>query len=141
MDASYLLKTSPRLLHDLREFMMDNFGFGDFIFKTPEGKEIGRAANLKELANELLHMSDESLLYHAEGNHFSKWLKARTEFWLAHKLRPRKVSDFASTEDLRKQLISAIINYVGDRSRGLILDFDKDVESLIKKKGNSHDQY
>lgn len=124
--ASYLLKNSPRLLHDLRAFMMNNFGFGDFIFKTPDGTEIGRASNLRELARELRHMSDESLLYHAEGNHFSKWLKARTEFWLAHQLRPRKVTDFASAEDLRKQLISSIYNYIGDRSRGVILDFDKD---------------
>ena len=37
----------------------------------------------------------ESIAYHAERNHFSKWLKARTEFALAHHLRPRKVSDFA----------------------------------------------
>ena len=32
----------------------------------------------------------ESIAYHAERNHFSNWLKARTEFALAHALRPRK---------------------------------------------------
>jgi len=126
VDASFLLKNSPRLLHDLRKFMMDNFGFGDFILKSPDGKEVARASNLKDLAKELKNISDESLLYHAEGNHFSKWLKARTEFWLAHQLRPRKVSDFASTKELRKELISAINSYVSDRSRGVISDFDKD---------------
>ena len=36
----------------------------------------------------------ESLAYHGERNHFSNWLKARTEFALAHSLRPRKVADF-----------------------------------------------
>ncbi|GBD88821.1 phosphoenolpyruvate synthase [bacterium BMS3Abin03] len=124
--ASYLLKNSPRLLYDLRKFMMSHFGFGDFIFKTPGGKEVARASNLKELAKELKKIPDESLLYHAEGNHFSKWLKARTEFWLAHQLRPRKVSDFASTEELRKGLITAINSYIYDRSRGVVSDFDKD---------------
>ncbi len=107
--------------------MMEHFWFWRFyFFKTPDGKEVARASNLKELAKELKNISDESLLYHAEGNHFSKWLKARTEFWLAHQLRPRKVSDFASTEALREELIGAINGYIHDRSRGVISDFDKD---------------
>ena len=126
VDASYLLKNSPRLLYDLRKFMMDHFGFGDFVFKTPDEKEVGRASNLKKLADELKRIPDESLLYHAERNHFSKWLKARTEFWLAHQLRPRKVSDFASTAALREELIAALNIYIGDRLRGIISDFDKD---------------
>ena len=130
IDASYLLKNSPRLLYDLRKFMINNFGFGDFIFKTGDGMEVDRASNLKELAKKLRTISDESLLYHAEGNHYSKWLKARTEFWLAHQLRPRKVSDFDSADDLRQQLISALNGYIGDRSRGVILDFDKDTFDL-----------
>ena len=29
-------------------------------------------------------------------NHFSRWLKARTEFALAHELRPRRLADYAS---------------------------------------------
>ena len=40
-----------------------------------------------------------SIAYHAERNHFSRWLKARTEFALADELRPRKVSDFADPEE------------------------------------------
>jgi len=28
--------------------MLNNFGFGDFIFQTPDGKVVGRAANLKD---------------------------------------------------------------------------------------------
>lgn len=128
--ASYLLKNSPRLLYDLRKFMMDNFGFGDFIFRNSDEEEVGRASDLKELAKKLKDIPDDCLLYHAEGNHYSKWLKARTEFWLAHQLRPRKVSDFASTDELRKELIAAVNNYISDRSRGVILDFDKETFDL-----------
>ena len=126
LNASYLLKNSQRLLYDLRKFMMNHFGFGDFVFRMPDGKEVARASNLKELAAKLSKIPDESLLYHAEGNHFSKWLKARTEFWLAHQLRPQKISDFKSTEDLRTQLISAVNRYLGERLRGVISDFNKD---------------
>jgi len=126
VDASYLFKNSPRLLHDLRKFMMNNFGFGDFVFKTPDEKEVSRASNLKQLAERLKQIPDESLLYHAERNHFSKWLKARTEFWLAHQLRPRQVSDFESTDSLRNDLITKLNDYLGDRLRGVISDFNKE---------------
>ena len=128
IDASFVLKNSPSLLYDLRKFMMDHFGFGDFVFKTEDGNEVGRASNLKELANKLKIIPEASLLYHAEGNHFSKWLKARTEFWLAHQLRPRKVSDFKSPQALREELIYALNKYIGERLRGVISDFE--VESF-----------
>ncbi len=124
--TSFLLKGSPKLLHDLRDFMINNFGFGDFIFQTSDGKVVGRAANLKTLEDQLKIVPDESILYHAERNHFSKWLKARTEFWLADKLRPRKVSEFRSATELRDDLITALKVYQELRLRGIITDFDKE---------------
>lgn len=124
--AAFIHKKSPRLLHELREFMLNNFGFGDFVFQTKDGKEVGRASNLKELEIELRRIPDESLLYHSERNHFSKWLKARTEFWLAHQLRPHKVHDFDSVDGLRQKLITSLIEYKKYRQRGVITDFNKD---------------
>jgi len=124
--VSFLQKGSPRLLHDLREFMINNFGFGDFIFKTSDGNQVGIAHNLKMLEDQLKVVPDDSIVYHSERNHFSNWLKARTEFWLAHRLRPRKVSDFNSVSELRKELISSIQLYQSLRTRGIITDFEKD---------------
>lgn len=124
--ASFLLKGSPTLLHDLRDFMMDNFGFGDFVFLMPNGSEVGRARNLKEMIELLQSVPEESIRYHGEGNHFSKWLKARTEFWLAHKLRPREVSEFGTIKELRAMIINSIQEYIDARQRGVITDFDKD---------------
>ena len=48
----------------------------------------------------------------------------RTEFDLAHKLRPRKVAHFASIEALRTDLIDSIAEYRRERHRGSIADFD-----------------
>ena len=124
--ASFLYKNSPRLLHDLREFMLDHFGFGDFIFELGDGTAVGRAANLRELADQISKIPEESLLHHAEGNHFSRWLKARTEFYLAHQLRPRKISDYESPEHLRKDLINEIVCYLEERTKGVISDFKKE---------------
>jgi len=42
---------------------------------------------------------------------------ARTEFALAAKLRPRKVSDFPSPEHLRRDLIESINQYRREQTR------------------------
>ncbi len=124
--ASFLQKRSPTLLRDLSEFVKKNFGFGDFIFRLPDGTEVARASNLKELEEQLRIVPAECVKYHAERNHFSNWLKARTEFWLAHQLRPRKVTDFPSIEELRNNLIDALRQYKEDRQRGVLTEFSKD---------------
>ncbi|NWF50171.1 MAG: histidine kinase [Ignavibacteriaceae bacterium] len=124
--ASFLYKNSPRLLHDLRELMLDHFSFGDFVFEMPDGQVVGRASNLRELAEQIGKIPEESLLHHAEGNHFSRWLKARTEFYLAHELRPRKITDYQSPDGLRQDLINAINIYLEERTKGVISDFRKE---------------
>ena len=123
--ASFLLKDSPVLLQELRQFMMDNFGFGDFVFRMADGTEVDRASDLKALEEKLYTVPAESLAYHGERNHFSNWFKARTEFSLAHKLRPRKVADFGTLENLRRDLIRAIHQYRRERQRGIVADFDR----------------
>ncbi len=121
---TFLLKGSPTLLRDLRKFMLANFGFGDFVFRLPDGKEVGRAHDLKSLEHELRRVPARSLAFHAERNHFSVWLKAHTEFGIAHRLRPRKLSDFAGAEDLRAYLIDAIRTQREERRRAVVADFD-----------------
>lgn len=123
--ASFVMKDSPTLLQDVREFMKMHFSFGDFVFKTFDGQEVGRAKNLTELEEQLNLIPEESLLYHSERNHFSNWLKARTEFWLAHQLRPRKIADYESPERLRESLITSVRDFRIGRQRGVILDFNK----------------
>ena len=124
--ASFIMKDSPTLLLELRNFMTQYFSFGDFVFRIPGGAEVARANDLKSLEGHLKFVPAESIEYHAERNHFSRWLKARTEFWLAYQLRPRKVSDYESVEELRKDLIRSLKEYRKVRGRGLITDFSKE---------------
>ena len=123
--ASFLLKGSPTLLQQLRRFMVEQLGFGDFVFRMPDGHEVGRARDLRDLEDRLATLPLESVAYHAERNHFSKWFKARTEFALAHELRPRKVSDFPTVEDLRREILRAIRDYRDQTQRGTIVDFSR----------------
>lgn len=121
--ASFLHKRSSTLLQDMRDFMLRNFGFGDFVFRTPEGVEVARASDLKQLAQVLGEVPAESLLYHATRNHFSNWLRARTEFVLAKRLRPKKVSEFGGGEGLRRYLIGEIEDILRQNRRGVVEDF------------------
>jgi CheY-like chemotaxis protein len=123
---SFLRKRSPTLLKDLRRILTDQFGFGDFVFRLPDASEVGRAKDLNELEEQLQSVPAESLTYHAQRNHFSHWLVARTEFALAAKLRPRRVSDFSGPEHLRRDLIESINEYRREQSEVLIGDFRAD---------------
>jgi len=123
---SFLRKRSPTLLQDLRRILTEQFGFGDFVFRLPDASEVGRAKDLNELEEQLQLVPAESLVFHSQSNHFSHWLMARTEFALAAKLRPRKVSDFATPEHLRRDLIESIHEYRREQSEVLIGDFRAD---------------
>src|SRR5258707_1088852 len=123
---SFLRKRSPTLLKDLRRILTEQFGFGDFVFRLLDSSEVGRAKDLNELEKQLQTVPAESIVFHAQSNHFSHWLMARTEFALAAKLRPRKVSDFASPEHLRRDLIESIHEYRREQGEVLIGDFKAD---------------
>ncbi len=125
MGVSFLRKGSETLLADLRRFMVEHFAFGDFVFRTANGSEVARARDLRDLEEKLATVPAESIGYHGERNHFSRWFMARTEFALAHKLRPRKVSDFATLEHLRRDLVDSIAEYRREQSERLVSDFDR----------------
>ncbi len=125
LGADFLLKGSPLLLQGLRRVLATYFGFGDFIFRL-EGREVGRAADLRQLEERLASVPAASIQYHAERNHFSKWLKARTEFGLAAALRPRRVGDYpGGIDDLRADLIASIRAYREERGALTVADFDR----------------
>ena len=139
VEASFLLKDSRTILTEFRQFLNKQFSFGEFVFRNAEGEEVGRASDLKSLEEGLKTVPLESIRYHGERNHFSNWLKARTEFWLAHKLRPRKISDYPNDEGLRKDLIESLHTYRMLQQRGTITDFKKetfDTESSLARIGN-----
>nr|AQQ75018.1 hypothetical protein [uncultured bacterium] len=126
LNVSFIAKNAPNFLNDLRRFLEFQFRFGDFVFQMPDGTEIARAKDMKNLEELLKIVPDESIRYHAERNHFSAWLKARTEFWLADKIRPRKVTDFPTIEDLRLNLIKTLHHYQQLCQRGVVATFSKD---------------
>ncbi|MHA1449373.1 MAG: PEP/pyruvate-binding domain-containing protein [Candidatus Hodarchaeales archaeon] len=121
--AFFIHKNSIKLLNELREFMLRYLGFGDFVFRFPNGQQVGRAKNIIEFHEKLKTVPIESLVYHGKNDHFSGWLAARSEFSMATKLKPRKVSDFDNPEDLRRYLINSIDEILVEKTQGVINDF------------------
>lgn len=126
LGANFLLKGSPFLLENLGRVMLEDFGFGDFVFRRPDGTEVGRAADLRQLEERLASVPEESLEYHATRNHFSRWLKARTVFDVAHALRPRRVEDFPSLGALRRHLVDSIAEHRRAQAQLVVADFERD---------------
>lgn len=125
LGASFADKNSPHLLHNLRTFILTYFGFGDFIFKTPDGVEVARSHSLREMEDVLATAPEDSIEYHAKRNHFSNWLFARGEFELAAKLKPMQFSDFPSIENLRQTLRQGLRNTRLAKRKGMIARFSE----------------
>jgi DNA-binding NarL/FixJ family response regulator len=129
--AAFVYKHSPTLLEELRRFMRTSLGFGDFVFGLPDGTEVARVRDLAEMARTLRTVPAESLVFHASRNHFSNWCMARTEFQLAARMRPVRVSEFPDGEGLRAYLLGAFEQLRTDTRRGVVVDFSRaDLEEL-----------
>ncbi len=126
MDVAFVDKNSKSLLAEIREFLRQSLGFGEFVFRTPDGEEVARAADVRELERQLAVVPDESITYHAMHNHFSLWLMARSEFELAGRIRPRQVSDFPSVAATREYLIQLLRQTRQRAQRGVIADFSRE---------------
>jgi len=127
LHTSFLNKNSDNLSHDLTDFILNNLGFGDFIFRNPAGKKIASAKSMAEFENLLKIVPDESLVYHANRNHFSSWLMARGEIQIAKFIQPIKVTDFESYTELRKHLIEVCKVVHEQRTRGKVILFNESI--------------
>lgn len=124
LGVHFLHKNSKRLLHDLRKFIINNLGFGDFIFRYPGGPEITRATSISFFEEKLREIPDESLIYHSSRNSFSAWLTAHGEFNFAKRIRDVNIDDFDTVDDLRSYLINVFQEVKILKNRGKIVHFD-----------------
>ncbi len=124
-DYAFLYKQSRHILHGLRHFIMENLGFGDFVFRDKNGNVIDRAVYLAEFEKKLQTVPAESLLYHAGKNHFSAWLMARGEIEFARNIRKMHAKDFENTEAIREFLINKVLEIQKKRNQGEIIKFHK----------------
>ncbi len=133
LKTTFINKNSETLLMEFKSFITHYLGFGNFIYRDNEGRQIAVAKSLKEFEDLLRTIPEESLLYHARKDHFSLWLMARGEIQVAKILNPAKVTDFKDPESLREYLISVIQNFRNEQNIGKVIPFE---ESAITDEHN-----
>ncbi|HAF30627.1 MAG TPA: phosphoenolpyruvate synthase [Bacteroidales bacterium] len=132
LNVGFIHKYSKTLSIEVRNYVIKQFAFGEFIFRDPETmKEIGRASDLQSLQHMILTIPDKSLEYHAGRNDLSKWLNARAIFPIAQLFKYLSLSDFRDLKEVRNYIYKAISSYRMSKGRGVIAKFDK----------NSFDEY
>jgi len=65
----------------------------EFVFKMPDGRIIGRAKNVGELASLVKSAPLDAVLYHAKGGHFMPWLNMIGENEVIAKLRGLQINE------------------------------------------------
>ena len=124
LHAGFIHKNSKTLLVDLKNYLLDHLAFGDFIFINPKTrKEVGRAADLKELQEKVMEIPDEVLLFHVTRDHISKWLRARALFRLANMLRYIRPEHFNNILEVRNFIFESISGYRRNTGRGVIAKY------------------
>jgi len=132
LGVGFLHKYSKSLSLELRNYIIQNFAFGPFIFRNPDTlKEVSRAEDLQTLQKKINDIPDDVLSYHANRNDFSKWLNARAIFPVAQLFKYVREEDFPKIGDIRSYLYEAISSYRISKGRGIIAQFKKE----------SHDTY
>ncbi len=128
LKVAFLDKNSESLMNDIKNFLSNYLGFGDFVFKDENGNPIAIAATMEEFERALRIIPDESLLYHAQKNHFSMWLAARGEIQVARIIHPSKIDDFSGPAEIREYLLTTLKKYRQEKRRGKIVGFDTNWE-------------
>lgn len=121
--AVFVEKKVDTMRRELHDFFLHFLGFGDFVFRMPDGREVDRAGNLRGFEKCLHTIPDQSLLYHARCNHFSNWVMARAEISLASRLHKDHFQEIASLRDLREELINKVHSLRKIRQQGVVVEF------------------
>jgi DNA-binding NarL/FixJ family response regulator len=120
--AVFVDKNSTALLNKIQDFFVRHLGFGNFVFRLPDGSEVDRADSLKTFETKLAQIPDDALLYHAENNHFFNWVMARSEIALASLLHKDRFKSF-TVDQMRETITTTIHNSRRQRHRGIVSQF------------------
>ncbi len=123
LGVGFLKKFSRTLFMQLGDYMKEEFGFGDFVFKDSSGTEYGRASNLTQLEKIIGGIPDKVLVSNTSRNMFSKWLYARGLFKLAATFKAEHHTDAG---EFRQFLLEQIGRYHEMIGQGVIAEFHEE---------------
>jgi hypothetical protein len=124
--ALFIDKNASSLHENIKAFLVDHLGFGNFVFRMPDGTAYDQATNLYALEKKLEAIPTESFLFHCRHNDFSRWFYTLAEVELASQVRTLRDSTFDTVESHRHYLMKIIKEKRIARQRGVIVNFDRD---------------
>jgi hypothetical protein len=125
LDVSFINKNSESLLTDLKKFLTDYLGFGEFVFRDKEGNPIAVAKSLREFETLLAEVPDETFYLHALENQYSIWLMSRGEIELAKTINPIPVGNYSYIKESRRFILETIRKFKDEKKKGKVLKFDE----------------
>ncbi len=128
LKAGFIRKYSRTLFEQLSDYIRNEFGFGDFVFRDGKGVEWGRAGSLQELERVVKDVPDKVLLANTSRNMFSKWFFARGLFSLGRTFRTAHHTDAA---EAREFLVNQVRSYRKSIGRGVVASFTPSYDGTI----------
>ena len=118
----------------LRQFIIDEFGFGDFVFKDKNSNIIERASNLSEFVKAMKTIPYDLLKYCLnDKDYLSLWFISHDELYIAREINKSDFSDF-SVFNSKSSIINWFEEKSFNKSKGRILDYKQnllDKENII----------
>ncbi len=127
LGVGFLKKYSKTLMARLSEYIREEFGFGDLVFRDKDNVEWARVSNLKELEGVIKTVPNEIIMNMVSRNMFSKWLFSRGIFTLARQFKSLRLDQFGSLEEVKAFVVQEIHDYHALSNRGIIAKFEKDL--------------
>ena len=124
LTGHFISKKSATLFQEIKDFIIQNLGFGDLILRKPDGKKIKTVSEVSDLKMNLEKISLESIAYHASRNHFSNWLAIRGEFDLANKFREIGPDKFKTLKKRKEYHLKLLSKYEKEIDKGPIIEFN-----------------
>ncbi len=122
----FLDKNSKSFPLDLRNTVKEIFYLGELEIINPQTKEkILRINNLKDLQVKLRSIPEDSLRYHMEQNHFSRFCNSRAIFPVGNFLKHIDIQNL-EVEEARNIIEEAVARYRKMKNTGVVAVFEKD---------------
>lgn len=125
LSVGFVIKQSKMLSEEISDYLGQEFGFGDFIFKGGEnGKDLYRIHNLYELERMVSEIPDPDLMKISSNNLISKWMKARGLFALSSTFQGMSLEKDGTIEAHRQTLVDALRDYRINQGLGGTAQYD-----------------
>lgn len=128
LDCPFIPKKAKDFPQQLRQRVMESFGFGDFIIIDPAtGKEIKRISSLRDLQYGLADIPDDAMRYHLERNHFSRFFFSRAMFPPAMILKHIEVTEGTDMNESRELIYNLILSYRKVKNQGVVAIYNRNM--------------